>query len=179
MGGIDPGQSLGGVDPTQLMGNLGLMAVIFQDISIIMGLGLFMFGLFRLKRYAEARTMMSHQMTIAGPLMLLIGGTMFLCFPLVLRTALFNFWSTTHPNPMAYAGGDSYEQLIPPIVIFVRLIGVGSFMRGVLLFSRVGGEQSQPGTLSKACIHMFAGILCIHILGTVDLLRSIFGMSAF
>jgi len=164
------------MDPSVLMRNIGTMANIFQDVAIIIGLSLFLFGLFRLKRYAEARTMMSHQMTIAAPLMLLLGGVMFLCLPMVLSTALFNFWSTT--SPLSYQpGNDAYDELMPPVIMFVRLIGVGSFMRGILLFSRVGGEQSQPGTLGRACTHLLGGLLCVHILGLVILLKEIMGFT--
>ena len=165
------------MDPSVLMGNIGYMANIFQDAAIVMGISLFMFGLFRLKRYAEARTMMSHHMTIAAPLMLMLGGVMFLCLPLVLGTALLNFWSTT--SPLRYqVGNDAYDQLMPPVIMFVRLLGVGSFMRGILLLSRVGGEQSQAGSMGRACTHLLGGLLCMHILGVVQLLREIMGFTA-
>lgn len=42
-----------GVNPFILRENLGYMAKIVQSISILIGLGLFMMGIFRLKRYGE------------------------------------------------------------------------------------------------------------------------------
>lgn len=90
-----------------------------------------------------------------------------MCLPVVLSSALTSFWSTS--NLLHYHGGKvGYEQLIPPIILFVRLIGVGVFIRGVLLFSRVGREQTLPGTMAKAMLH---------ILGTLSLLKSVLGMS--
>ena len=164
------------MDPTVLMKNLGYMGIIFQDVAILMGLGLFMSGVFRLKRYAEARTFMSHQMTIAGPLLMMIGGVFLLALPTTLRSALYNIWSTS--NPLNYNGSNgTWGALIPPIIIFVRLLGVGAFMRGILLFSRSGSENSQHGTMSKAILHIIGGILCVHILGTLNLLKEILGIT--
>lgn len=165
------------MDPHVLAKNLGYAAVIFQDVAIMMGLGLFMSGLFRLKRYAEMRTFMSHQMTISAPLLMIIGGILLLALPLTLRSALYNVWSTS--NPLHYGGSTngSWQQLIPPIVIFVRLIGVGAFMRGIVLFARSGSEQSPPGTMSKAMLHVIGGLLCVHILGTFKLLNGILGIT--
>ncbi|WP_423063615.1 type IV secretion protein IcmC [Candidiatus Paracoxiella cheracis] len=164
------------MNPTTLMNSLGTIAGIVQTVSILMGLSLFMSGLFRLKRYGEMRTFMSHQMTLAGPLLTLIGGICLLSLPLVVRTGLLSFWGTS--NPLRYSGPqEGFEQLIPPIIMLVRLLGVGSFIRGIILFSRGGREGSPPGTVGKAMIHIFGGLLCIHILGTVDLVKEILGWS--
>lgn len=169
---------IGGVNISVLIQNLGVMGNIIQSISIIMGLGLFMAGIFKLKRYGEMRTMMSHHMTIAAPLLMLVGGVMLLCLPFVLHTALLNFWSSS--NPAQYSpSGSSWEQMIPAVVVFVRLIGVGAFMRGLVLFSRAGGEQSQHGTMSKALLHILGGILCVNIVGTIRLVKAIFGYTPF
>ncbi|OGT52820.1 MAG: type IV secretion protein IcmC [Gammaproteobacteria bacterium RIFCSPHIGHO2_12_FULL_41_15] len=164
------------MDSTTLMQSLGYIGIIIQDVGVLMGLSLFMAGVFRLKRYGEMRTFMSHQMTIAGPLLMLVAGVMLLCLPLVLRTALLNIWSTS--NPLHYGGSTAgYAQLIPPVIVFVRLIGVGAFIRGIVLLSRAGGEQSQHGTFSRATLHIIGGILCVHILGTLSVLREIFGFT--
>ena len=119
------------INPDTLLYNLGYMANILQTTSIILGLGLFMSGLFRLKRYGEMRTFMSQQMTLAGPLLMLIAGISLLCLPFVLSTALLNTWGTT--SPLRYSGptNSGYEQLIPSVIMFVRLIGVGAFIRGI------------------------------------------------
>ncbi len=165
-----------GVDPNLLMQNLGTIANIVQSVTVLMGVGLFMMGIFRLKRYGEMRTFMSHQMTIASPLLMMFGGIALLCLPLVLRTALLNFWSTS--NPLHYEGPlSSWELLIPPIIVFVRLIGVGAFIRGVLLFSRCGSEQGHQGMMGRALLHILGGMLCVHILGTVRLLKEILGFT--
>ena len=159
------------MDPYIVANNISMFGSILQTVSIMLGLGLFMGGLFQLKRYGEMRTFMSTQMTIAVPLSMMISGTALLALPTTIATALNAFWSTT--SPLNYGGsGYGWDQYVPAVVMFVRVIGVGSFMRGLLLFSRTG-HQAQPGTLSKAMLHLVGGVLCIHIIGTVDLLKSI------
>ena len=76
-------------------------------------------------------------------------------------------------------GASSWEQVIPPIVVFVRLIGVGAFMRGIVLFSRVGSEQSQHGAMSKSLLHVIGGVLCVNVVGTLELLKNILGYTPF
>jgi len=162
------------MNPTTLMTSLGSIADIFQAISVGLGLALFMSGIFRLKRYGEARTFMSHQLTLAAPLMSLLGGVCLLCLPFFIQTVLLNFWDTT--SPLRYlAPQGSFEQLIPPILMVVRLIGVASFIRGIILFSRTGREGSPPGNVGKALLHLLGGLLCVHILGTMHLIKQILG----
>jgi intracellular multiplication protein IcmC len=161
-------------DPATIIANFDTIASILETVSILMGIGLFLGGLFLLKKYGETRTYMSHQMSIAGPLVMLIAGVAFLILPTTISTVLFAFWSSSTPEH--YSGlGEGWDQYMPVVLIFVRIIGVGAIMRGILLFSRVGGHHgSQPGTMGKAFIHILGGLLCVHILGTVDLLKNIF-----
>lgn len=154
--------------------NLARFGGILQVFAIAGGLGLFMTSLFEFKRYGETRTFMSQQLTIARPLMLMMGGVMLLIMPTLIGTFMLAFWGSA--NPLAYqpANNSGWEPLVPVIIAFVRLVGVGSFMRGIFLISRTGGAgHSQPGTLMKAVLHMFGGVLCINIVATEQLLRSI------
>jgi intracellular multiplication protein IcmC len=154
---------------TQAFGYIGL---ILQAVSVIMGLGLFLIGILRLKKYGEMRTFASHQMSIWGPLMCMISGIMLLCLPVALKTAALGFWG--HTNPMKY--GDTENHFLLGIILFVRIVGVLSFMRGVVLLSRTGQEHAQPGALSKAMVHMFSGLLCLYLKETAGLLGMLFGL---
>lgn len=151
---------------------------ILQSIATLLGVVMTIGGLFQLKKYGETRTMMSSQQSASGPLMLLLSGGILLTLPSFIGTALLTFWGNSI-SPMHYpdsTGG--YASLLPAILMFVRLIGVGSFIRGVVLLSRSAGHQSQPGTLAKAIIHIMGGILCLHIGATLSLLSNILGMSS-
>ncbi len=110
-------------NPSILIQNLYLIGNIIQTIAIIIGISLVMTGIFRLKKYGEARTYMSYQTSIAGALVLILSGTALLCLPTALSTALLNFWGWV--TPLHYTKpSSSYELLIPPIIIIVRIIGV-------------------------------------------------------
>lgn len=158
-----------------LTNNFLIISTMVRLVGWLMGVGMIFGAFIQFKKYGETRTMMSTQMSIAGPLALLISGVLLVMLPDFIGTALLAFWGKA--SPLAYQGGPSgYDALIPPIIIFVRIVGVGSFIRGLVLLARSGGQHGQPGSLGKAMIHMLAGLLCVHILGTVDLLRDLLGM---
>lgn len=162
--------------PDILTYNFDIVLRILQAVALLLGIGMFVGGLFQFKRYGEMRTMMSMQMTIATPLMLLLGGTILLVFPTFLGAMLASFWGSE--SILQYnENASGLGSFMPAIILFVRIIGVGSFIRGVLLLSRTGSSQSQHGTLGKALIHMLAGILCINILQTVNLLEILLGFT--
>ena len=102
-----------------------------QAIAIAIGIGLFLGGFFKLKKYGEQRTMMSAQMTMSGPLLMIISGSALLILPTFISTALLALWGNS--NPLQYSGDTSgLGAFIPPILMFIRIIGVGSFIRGLV-----------------------------------------------
>jgi intracellular multiplication protein IcmC len=173
----DSGGSINGL-PGTLMDNLGVITVIMQTLAILIGLTLFVGGMFQLKRYGEMRTMMSSQMSISGPLMTLLAGVAMLCSPLFMGTLLVSFWGPAGISDLPYEGDVSsgWAQFIEPVLMFVRIIGVYAFMRGFVMAAKTGSGHAQPGTVGKVLVHIFAGILCVHIMGTVKLIEGIFGL---
>ncbi len=162
--------------PMILSQNFEYLARILQVIAIAIGLALFLGAFFKLKKYGEQRTMMSMQMTMAGPLLMIISGSALLILPTFIGTALLALWGNS--NPLQYSGDTTgLGAFIPPILMFVRVIGVGSFIRGLVLLARSGDHQGQQGTMGKALIHILAGILCVNIVGTVDLLEALLGFT--
>jgi len=138
--------------------------IITQDVAMALGLSLFLGGLFKLKKYGEMRTFMSTQMSLSRPLGMLIGGVALLCLPLVTSTLLSAIWGTSSliaypvvPNPQA-------QEIIFGIILTIRLVGVMGVMRGIILLSRAGGEQSQPGSIGKAVLHLVGGLMCLNIM---------------
>ena len=127
-----------------------------QDIAILLGLGLFIGGMFQLKRYGEMRTMMSSQMSMAGPLMMLISGIALLCAPLNMGTVLASFWGPGGASDLPYDGdtGSGWAQYIEPVLMLVRLVGVYAFMRGVCMAAKTGSGHAQPGTTGKVLIQL-------------------------
>lgn len=163
--------------PDILIQNLGIISEIMQAIAVLTGLALFVTGLFQLKRYGEMRTMMSAQMSIFAPLMTLVAGVAMLCLPLMMGTALVAFWGPTGVTDLPYDGetNTGWSQYVPAVLMLIRLVGVYAFMRGFVMSAKTGSGHAPPGTVGKALVFIFGGILCVHIMGTVKLIESIFG----
>ncbi|MCB1827482.1 MAG: type IV secretion protein IcmC [Coxiellaceae bacterium] len=157
---------------SNMINNLQHFASILQILSIAGGLALFVGALFEFKRYGEMRTFMSHQMTIARPLCMMLGGVMLLIMPLIITTGMLAFWGYVNPMQYSATSSDGWAPLMPVIIMFVKVVGVFAFIRGIFLISRCG-QQGQPGQLSKALLHMFGGILCINIVATEQLLHAL------
>ncbi len=162
-------------NPAVIIKNFGYIAQILEGISIVMGIGLLVGAFHQFKRWGEMRTFMSYQMTLAAPLAMMIAGVMFLTLPSTITSALLFFWDST--NPLAtQATNHTWSEYVPVVVVFVRIIGVGAVMRAIMFFARSGGHQSQPGSIGRGLTHLLGGVLLIHIVGTVHLLKSIFGI---
>jgi intracellular multiplication protein IcmC len=166
-----------GFDATTLINSLMESGVIIQDFAIITGLMLFFAGLHKLKRYGETRTFQSSQMTMTGPLVMIICGTLLMSTPFLINTVLVSFWGKNAVNQIPGGGVPQLKNLENAIVIFVRIIGIGAFIRGWIILAKSGGEGSQPGTRGKAITHIFAGLLLIHIMLTMDLIKGAMGFT--
>lgn len=165
--------------PDILMQNLGIVADIMQTLAILIGLALFIGGVFQLKRYGETRSMMSSQASMMGPLMAMLSGVAMLCSPLFMGTVLVSFWGTGGISDLPYDGsGDAgWSQYIEPVLMMVRLVGVYAFMRSFVMCSKTGSGHAPPGTTGKVFAYLLGGILCIHIMGTMQLIESILGFN--
>jgi intracellular multiplication protein IcmC len=165
-----------GFNPALMMSNLGIIAKIVQAVAVVMGVGLIFSGIMKLKHYGEMRTMMNSQGSLANALFIVLAGVMLLTLPTMLNTFLLAIWGTT--NPLPYPGGDNMgtNGLMRGIVMFVRLIGVISFIRGVVLISHLGKENGgQQGSIGKALTYMIGGIMCVQIVATAQFLSTILG----
>lgn len=164
------------MDEAQILShNFQIMGVMLQSISVVMGVCFTLGGLFQLKKVGD-KHMGGGQMSAAGPLMMLLCGAIFMILPSFLGAFGLAIFQSKFDLGYDSSGG-GLDSLIPPILMFVRLIGVGSFMRGVVLIARSNGHHSQPGTLAKAIIHMISGILCLHITATLSVIENILGLT--
>ncbi len=151
---------------------------IIQYVSLGMGLGLVLGGLFMLKKYGQMRTMMSQQMTLTKPLAMLLAGSALTILPTFIATMERAFWgSSWYATTMSINTSEDWTGLIGPVLMLVRLLGVVALMRAILMMTKAGGHQGQPGAAGKAAMHLIAGILCVNINGTVDILSNIFDFS--
>ena len=163
------------MDPQKLIVNFGYIDTILTYFSYFLGVVFITVGVFKFKRYGEMRTQMSAQMTILNPLMPFLVGVCLLNFPDFIAYTVGSIYDS--PNPLVYKGATTgYRQYIKPVIILVRLIGVGAMIRGLVLLSRAGGAQSQAGSVGKAIMHILGGALAYNILKTIDLVKNIFSI---
>ncbi len=162
------------MDSSHLTEGLGTIATITQDFGVAMGVCLFITCLFKFKRYGEARTMMSYQHTAIKPLVMLFCSVCLMCLPLFMQTMLLALWGSS--SPLAYPDFmDANENaMMQPLIQFARLVGIMGVMRGLMLLSRAGGEQGQPGGVGKAVLHIIGGLLCVNIYTVYELLYDLF-----
>ncbi len=160
-----------------LITHLGVMSTIIQDFALIAGMSLIYLGLLKFKKYGEMRTYMSTQMTMATPLMLILGGSLLMFTPLLLGTAIDIFWGQV--NPLSYTNNmpGEADKLLDAIIIFIRVLGIGVFIRGWIKLAKCGGESVAPGTRSKSLMHIFVGVLLMHFVGTEHLIMQALGFS--
>jgi len=163
-------------DPTALLTNLTNLSVLVSDMTIVIGIFFLAGGILKFKRYGEMRGIMSHQMTIGAPLMLFLGGSSLLMIPWLSTTFISMIFGNASPLSMTTTGLNDWDSLMESVVILTRLIGVVSLARGLCMLSKAGSQSRQPGTIGRGSIFVVAGILCIHILGTISLVEYILGV---
>lgn len=166
---IDPA-----VHAAHLIRSFSTIARVLVSVSVGMGVCLFVSGIMQLKRYGEMRTMMSHQMTLWGPLSVMFAGVFCLVLPFFISSSLLAFWGTSNPLHYGGSGDNLLDQYVPAVNMFVRVIGIGAILRAISLFARAGGHNSQPGSLSRGIFYLFSGVLCVHIVGSAHLFKAIF-----
>lgn len=162
---------------TQLLTAFRRIASISSDVSIVMGICLFIGGLYQMKRYGEARTMMSGQLTFSKPLMPIVCGTLLMSFPTVLGSLMHAFWGDSWSSPLAYNVQGNYDVMVPAMLAMVRLLGVISFIRAILSSVSAVGPHAQPGAKAKVGVLLVAGVLCTNVTGTLHLINSVFQFS--
>lgn len=168
-----------GVDSNfQLQQNVETLAFIAQRVSIALGLCMMLGSFFKFKKYGEARTMMMNK-SIAGPIMMMLSGVLLLSLPEFMKTFLFAVWGSANPLGVDLPGmwGEMLNGPLTPVVMFIRLLGVCSFIRGFMNISKAGREGMQPGTFSKSMMYIFGGVMAIHIVGVFELFAHFFGFN--
>ncbi len=152
--------------------------ILVQDFSIAAGLCLMIASFFRFKRYGEQRTFMSSQMTIAKPLAMLVGGIALLATPVTVDTLLLAFWGSSSPLAYPVLSDANSTEAIEVAIALIRFVGLLGVIRSIVLFTRLGGEQSAPGTAGKACLHMLGGLLCLHVMNVYYIIMYILDLEA-
>jgi hypothetical protein len=149
--------------------NLMIIVDIIHTVAIAIGAFLFLGGLFEFKKLGESRTMMSSQHSIWQPLMMIIAAACLFALPTVIKLTIFTVFGTN--SPIGYT--DTSSTLINDAMVAIRVLGLGSMVRGFYLLSHSGSSNAQPGNTGKAITHIVGGFLAIHVHTVYLLLVSI------
>jgi intracellular multiplication protein IcmC len=168
------GANSGDIDLAQMMANIAesmpdVLAMV-TAASYIMGFTIVMMGIYKLKEYGEARTMMSSQVSIWPIIITLSVGSMLIFFPSTIEVTMQTLFD--YSSPISYSGtsGSESDELISDLVIIMQIIGAISFIRGLLLLNTSSHRGAQPGGFSKGITFVVGGILAINMYGTWEVL---------
>ena len=158
----------------QVIQNFALVSHILSAVGVVMGLMLFLSGVHKFKILGEGRNMMSGQHNVFQPFLVMLAGGMLMGLPFwipVINQMFFGTPTLMDYVPVSSDGSDYYEVM----VVFLRVLGLGSLMNGIVKLSRVGAQQAQPGMMGRAFIFIIGGIMCLNCVATYNLVFSFFG----
>lgn len=147
-----------------------------RGVSYIAGIILSCAALFRLKEEASSHTNQRHG--VKAPIILFCVGAFLISLPGTIDTATetlslgdnsaMNLLSQTHTD----TGDAQVESAINGVLLFIKLIGHISFIRGFFLLKDFG--NGKDGTFGRAITHILGGALAINIETTVGILSATF-----
>lgn len=143
---------------------------IATGFTFILGLIFALRGLFLLKEYGAAKTMMSSQTNIGPPLVNIFVGLVLLYWKAILDAFLI----TIYGSATLTSAPTDFSDLEVKLAILLRLFGFIAFVRGWVLLSRSASHSAQPGSISKAIMYIVSGVLLVNIFATWNLLYSFF-----
>jgi intracellular multiplication protein IcmC len=160
-----------------LQQNLGPVSRFVVALSYVMGLWFITDAVFRLKKYGQARTMMSSNTSMAKPIILMIIGAALLYFPTFVTVSIQSLWvygssSSVIRYPVGLSSWDAFTH---PLIDVIRLFGLIAVVRGLVILTKLAGESTQPGSVGKGLMHILAGTLAINIVGTINVIKATFG----
>lgn len=137
--------------------------------SYLIGITLIMKGIFKLKEFGEARTMMSSHLSAMPSIITMCVGGFLIFFPTSIEIGLQTMFA--YSSPLSYSNQETASQeLVDAIVMIMQIIGSIAFIRGMMLIKSSTGQGAQPGSFSKGITFVIAGILAINIYGTWEVL---------
>lgn len=153
--------------------------IMLAGVSRLMGIWFVSLSVYKLKAYGRMTAFMSQNTSVLRPLAYLMIGAILWFLPDTLDLSMETLWGYGWGSEVkAYAtiqGGDAWEEAITPIVVLLRVVGLGAFLRGWTLLARSTNEGAQPGQFGKGATHIIGGVLAMNAVGTVEILKNTFG----
>jgi hypothetical protein len=145
--------------------------------AYVMGMWFIIAGIGKLKQYGEARTQMSSQHDLKGPLILMTVGSCLLYLPTSIQSGLATFWTDSNPYAYITEADDQWSVMYQDAFMIIQLIGTISFIRGLVIFTRLSGHGGHPGEFGRGVTHVIAGILCINLHDFLEAVNGTLGIT--
>lgn len=146
--------------------------------AYVLGIWFIADSIFRLKKYGQARTMMSTNTSMAKPITIFVIGLGLLYFPTMIDVSVQTLWLQSSSSILKYPTTSGvWDSIVHPLIDLIRLFGLIAFVRGMLILTRLANESPQPGSVAKGLMHITGGILAVNIVGTVNMIKATFGLA--
>ena len=147
--------------------------------AYIIGIVFAIKALLLLKSQSESRSRAGGGPT--EPLIYLFVAAMLIYFPSAFEVLMNTTFG--YSNVLAYAPNNNQMPMIntlfgqdsplgQALTIIIQLVGLISYVRGWLLIAKAGGAGQQPGNVGKGMTHIFAGVLAMNIIGTLQVISN-------
>lgn len=157
--------------------NIGDLWRLVTGGAYLFGFAFIFRGIFMLKTYGEARTMMSGQANLKGALVALLIGVALIFSQTMYESLLLTTFNATATSPMQYQTNISMDQQAYfSLLYFVQFIGLVSFIRGWVMLSHAS-NPGQQNSFGKALTHIAGGLLAINVQGTIDIMKGTLGLT--
>ena len=155
---------------------LGAVWTMLIALSQVIAIGYAFLAIMKLKKFGQNSQMTASHPSLMGPIIHLFIAAALFFIPLTLDTIINTMWGYNYSGVKSYLSTSSstWDALIQPIIIMIRIIGLIAFIRGWIILGRAASEGAQPGTVGKALTHIVGGVLGINIVGTISILQSTF-----
>jgi intracellular multiplication protein IcmC len=169
------GEDLAGI-LRNLQNNLPALYKLVIAVSYVAGIYFVADSVFRMKKVAQGRTMMSSHTSIARPLILFMVGIALIYFPTFIDYSIQSLWIYGSESVLKYPQEPGmWDSFINPVIDLIRLFGLIAITRGLIIFAGLGSENPRPGVVGKGLMHILGGVFAVNIVGTIDVLKGTFG----
>ncbi len=166
---------------TNLANNLETVWYMLGGLSYLFGIFFCIAGILGLKEYGMRTTFMQVQKGMFPSLFKVLIGATFIFLPTSMDVLMTTFFGMNTSDSFKQWGDTSvnanWDDIFRPLTVLVRVVGLGALIRGLALLPKIGKQNAQPNTMSKAIIHIVGGVFCINIVGTIDILKATLGFN--
>lgn len=156
--------------------SLAGLSILVTASTYLLGIFMISNALYNLKAMADARTMMSSQADLSGPIVKMFIGVGLIWWPTLIDVTTYTFWGTTSPLSYNPTYGYEIDTVIEVAFEVIRLVGIIAFIRGWYYIVK-SGEQGSQASVGKGLTHVVGGLLAYHIGAFVRVLMNTFGFN--